>query len=373
MRAGLALASTLPLFVACQGGHARPEIGVSASAVSGTADTAERYPGVVGMAIRKGQAVARCTGTLIAPNLLLTARHCVSPTASGLVQCGSSPFGPPYPGSEVRATTKVVETDDPLDYVSGSDVRVVPGGDDECGFDLAAVFLREPGISSAVATPFAPRLEFAVQSGELFSAVGYGSDGNGALGTRRVRDGLSVSCLGGSCPFSEVQPSEWMGESGGVCRGDSGAPAFDSNGLMIGVVSRGANECDYPIHSELFSRKDWLIGLALEAAALGGYPVPAWAGGSAEPDPGPEIQPEAGPEPTPGSTPRRGSEAEKSGCSLAMSRRASPNIEGWLLLLAALYGRRLSAQLPLLRRARKANAGSNPPVGDDRRASLQLL
>src|SRR5262245_53164761 len=40
----------------------------------------------------------QCTATLIAPNLLLTARHCVSPGASDEhVLCGNSVLGDPYP------------------------------------------------------------------------------------------------------------------------------------------------------------------------------------------------------------------------------------------------------------------------------------
>ena len=49
--------------------------------LGGTADGATS--GVVGLAVNLStRFVGHCTGTLIAPNLLLTARHCVATTAS---------------------------------------------------------------------------------------------------------------------------------------------------------------------------------------------------------------------------------------------------------------------------------------------------
>src|SRR5690606_21243383 len=45
-----------------------------------------------------------CTGTLIAPNLILTARHCVAPTTGEYVICNQSPFGTPYSGSQLYGT-----------------------------------------------------------------------------------------------------------------------------------------------------------------------------------------------------------------------------------------------------------------------------
>ncbi len=42
--------------------------------------------------------VSACTASLIAPNVLLTARHCVSPGGIEEGVCGQSPFGTPVPG-----------------------------------------------------------------------------------------------------------------------------------------------------------------------------------------------------------------------------------------------------------------------------------
>src|SRR5688572_21292826 len=55
----------------------------SSPIINGSADTSKN-DSVVLIAIRKnGQLQGDCTGTMVAPNLVLTARHCVSQTDEG--------------------------------------------------------------------------------------------------------------------------------------------------------------------------------------------------------------------------------------------------------------------------------------------------
>ncbi|HEY4158693.1 MAG TPA: trypsin-like serine protease, partial [Polyangiaceae bacterium] len=52
---------------------------------------------------------AFCSSTLIAPNLILTAHHCVvGDLPSGGVQCGVTQFGPAVPASELFAANDQV-------------------------------------------------------------------------------------------------------------------------------------------------------------------------------------------------------------------------------------------------------------------------
>ncbi|MBO6937427.1 MAG: trypsin-like serine protease [Deltaproteobacteria bacterium] len=254
-------------------GCSSPDVGARRDAVNGMVDTAEEWPGVLGMQIEKPEGVASCTGVLIAPNLLLTARHCVSSTQPTIV-CGSSPLSPPVAGENVLSTTDVTVSSSSVAVV-GERVEVPPDGDDECGFDIAAVILRAEAPGGSVVYP--PRLDAPVVAGETFTAVGYGTTGTSGIGTRRVATDVPVSCVGSECGISVVQETEWVADDGFFCRSDSGAPAIDASGQVIGVVSKGINPCNTPVLSSVYAWREWIRSVGRDAAEVGDYPVPEWA------------------------------------------------------------------------------------------------
>ncbi|WP_240807214.1 S1 family peptidase [Polyangium spumosum] len=223
-----------------------------------------------------------CTGSLLAPNMVLTARHCISQINNndGSVQCGVTKFAPPVAASNYLVTTHPEVSQDPSAYRAAKEVVLLPSGDDFCGQDQAILILAE-NIPESEAKPLVPRVDDPLVTGETYSAVGYGATdgaGNGA-GQRRRRDDLTITCVTEECPQFQVTETEWMGNAG-VCQGDSGGPAIDLQNRVIGVTSRGGFNCSSPIYGYVKAWDQWIKDTAIKAAEMGGYPVPGWANGA---------------------------------------------------------------------------------------------
>jgi hypothetical protein len=263
--------------VACGSARSDPGVKRIGAAISGgEPDSADSNVFLL-VSHRAAEGAALCSASLIAPNLLLTARHCVADVTSEQVTCGLTEAGDPFPANTFFATNALT-LDKVTSTFSVSAVNVPTQGSDICGFDIALVTL-EGLVPPSVATPLIPRIDRDVTAGELYSAVGYGqtSPGDaGVVGERRGRAGLKVSCAPGVCGKG-VEASEFVGDAG-ICSGDSGGPALDADGKVVGVVSRSATDCDHPVYGSVASWKDWITGVARQAATDGKYAPPFWVG-----------------------------------------------------------------------------------------------
>jgi S1-C subfamily serine protease len=206
-----------------------------------------------------------CSGSLIAPNLVLTAQHCVADTPDGdQVVCGESEFGGVHPAAEIVVSPNTV-VGQARRFFPVQRVEVPPGDGGLCGQDIALLILGGE-FSETQLPPLAPRLDEPSRTGELYAAIGFGNGGEtDQAGVRRIRESLAVVCGEQECPsVSFLDSKEFVGAEA-VCSGDSGGPALDSGKRVFGVVSRGAESCGAAIYSAVTPWAGWIREIAQDA------------------------------------------------------------------------------------------------------------
>lgn len=223
-----------------------------------------------------------CTSTLIAPNLLLTAQHCVRPvlTQGRGIRCGQTPYGEPYDVAWMSATSATY-MNQPATWHDAAEVYLPGGDNDICGTDIALVRLRD-NVPASEATPLPPRVDVAPRPGEPVTGVGYGIGAEDEVGgVRRMRDDFVVRCTADDCDWIDARTIEReFGVSGSVCSGDSGGPVIDDQGRALGALSAGAWDCyNDAYYTSVYDFGDWVREVALEAAERGGYDPAPWVTG----------------------------------------------------------------------------------------------
>jgi MYXO-CTERM domain-containing protein len=247
---------------------------VSQPIVNGTPDTAAG-DSVVYIAI--GTQGSFCTGTLIAPNLVITARHCVA-DPDETQECGA--FGATHAAStfsiwiglqhatRVAGASKVVVDTSKPNNICGNDISLL-----QLDRELPSAMLSKVRL-----TP--------LTTGETATTSGYGDDGSGKVTNGRfVRTGIKIDAVG-PAPFSYTTkagqalpvtlPAGEIVTGESTCFGDSGGPLFDAAGNVIGMTSRGIDEeCnDRPsIYTDTASHAATITAAAIAA----GHPLTAAA------------------------------------------------------------------------------------------------
>jgi secreted trypsin-like serine protease len=227
--------------------------GAQASIINGRGATIEEFPSLAFIEAHEGKIGFSCTGTVVAPRVILTAAHCVEDLERG----GFTPAGDyavatatTSPGRSLRENVfRVVET------------HVFPGFDPgNLRGDAGLLVLDRPSAAPPIALAGAADAAFYA-GGASVQLAGWGLTGpNAQRGAESLRATTMVVQPPPSCRqktrrnYPSFSPAGQLcaldvptGRSGG-CYGDSGGPAIaqraDGSQVQLGVISTGGPFCN---------------------------------------------------------------------------------------------------------------------------------
>jgi secreted trypsin-like serine protease len=286
-------------------------VGTTTSGIQGgTTDTTHKFAvGIVQFDDAAGT-MAFCTGVLLTPNLVATARHCVQSlppvsddAPSDEIDCSKSIFGTLFPLDSIYVTT---DTTIGSKLTSVSQI-IVPTATDQipvCGDDIALLILAKPiALPEYVVPVISPPMTSPIYE-PIVTAIGYGIDNpqdihGTTAGTRRSRENVNLTCIPNDATFTDCFPTydgiltsaEFIsGDS--TCEGDSGSGAFEQSNfdqgkwVAFGILSRGGvtngTTCSLPIYTRFDAWGSLIIDAAHQAAQVAseqdaGYALPSWA------------------------------------------------------------------------------------------------
>ncbi len=240
----------LPTLVHAEAGHGRdvaPTVGTSA-VVGGTDAPLGKWPDAAAMLFDGQQA---CTGTLIAPTVVLTAGHC-DDTALTSILVGTASLNRSADGETLPIVRRVVlQEADMTVVVLGSPSRFPP---------------------RAIASGWASA---DITNGAAVEIVGYGATDKNASQFKDALQEAASTITDFDCSVKAGCDMNELGAGGnGIdsCNGDSGGPLYlltDYGNFLVGVTSRAYGDATDPCgEGGIYGRPDKLVAQIEQAAGV---------------------------------------------------------------------------------------------------------
>ncbi len=261
--------------------------GAQASIIGGHSASIAEFPSLAYLIGEDATGAFSCTGTVVAPRVILTAGHCVENLeATALYPAGG------FAVATGVANLKRIQTSQVSEVVQAV---VFPGfTPKKLHGDAGLLILAEPVAAPPLA--LASTADAALYAGGApIDIAGWGQTNPRVPGgPAQLQAGSSVVLSPGECkaktkgfepdyaPAQQVCAVDIPSKKSGACHGDSGGPAIahraDGTSVEIGIVSTGGPNCNLALPN-IFTRVDtvlpWVAGWV--AAVETGTPPPALA------------------------------------------------------------------------------------------------
>lgn len=211
---------------------------------------------VVALVAANSQGQALCTASIVAPDLAITAAHCISDQGSNPVKSAvGTTYTLIFSANIKQANQSNLRSVDKAEIPS----EWQPSSNSDSNTSDVALVHFTGGLPEGYEVSDLLPFDATLTSGESVELAGYGiSNATADTGAGLLRK-TNVTITNPNFSSSEVELDQSHG--GGACHGDSGGPAYviiNAHPYLFGITSRGGGNCDETvIYTKISAYADW--------------------------------------------------------------------------------------------------------------------